>query len=158
MKLFGHRQTIRLNNYNYSNSGLYFITICTQNRECLFGNIINNKMVLNNVGIMIENLWNKIPKRFDTAQLDTFQIMPNHIHGIIAIVGAGFMPALNLKFIKPTNDLFYDKRATTRVAPTIGDIIGVFKSLTTYEYIDGVKKTDGHHLIYDYGNVIIMNI
>ena len=131
-----NRQSIRLKNYDYSQSGLYFVTICTQNRECIFGDIVGAhhdapvpKMVLNNVGNMIEKLWNKIPEHFHMAELDIFQIMPNHLHVIIRIVGAGFMPARG-------------ERATTRVAPTItlGDIIGAFKSLTTHEYIIGVKN------------------
>ena len=130
------RQSIRLKNYDYAQSGLYFVTICTQNRECLFGDIIDGKMVLNNVGNMIEKWWNIIPERFNMTKLDTFQIMPNHLHGIIVIesnnVGAGFIPALPA----------HGKRATTRVAPTItlGDIIGAFKSLTTHEYVVGVKN------------------
>lgn len=123
-----NRQSIRLKNYDYSQSGLYFVTICTENRENVSGEIVDGKMVLNNVGNMIEKWWNKIPERFNMVELDAFQIMPNHIHMIIRIVGAGFIPA-------------HGKRATTRVAPTtLGDIIGTFKSLTTHEYIMGVKN------------------
>ncbi|MEK7597777.1 MAG: transposase [Patescibacteria group bacterium] len=133
-----NRQSIRLKNYDYSKSGLYFVTICTENRKCLFGNIINEKMILNNIGNMIEKLWNKIPERFNMIELDAFQIMPDHIHMIIHIVGAGLVPARN----NPAHDFISrdDNRATTRVAPTIGDIVGAFKSLTTHEYIVGVKN------------------
>jgi len=81
-----HRRSIRLKKYNYSDVGWYFVTICTQNREYLFGNIIDGKMVLNIVGIMIEKLWKKITERFTNMELDTFQIMPNHIHGVIHII------------------------------------------------------------------------
>lgn len=88
-----NRQSIRLKNYDYSQNGLYFVTICTENREFLFGDVINGKMVLNNIGNMIEKWLNKIPERFDTVELDKFQIMPNHIHMIIRIVGAGLVPA-----------------------------------------------------------------
>ena len=128
-----NRQSIRLKNYDYSKSGLYFVTICTENRECLFGDIVDGKMVLNDVGNMIQKLWNKITERFNMVELDEFVIMPNHIHGIVIIVGAGLVPARG-------------ERATTRVAPTIihtiGDIIGAFKSLTTHEYITGVKYNE----------------
>ena len=130
--MISNRQSIRLENYDYSKSGLYFVTICTENRECLFGDIVDGKMVLNNIGNMIEKLWNKIPERFNMVELDAFQIMPNHIHMIIHIVGAGFMPARDLISA-------HDKRATTRVAPTIGDIIGAFKSLTTHECIMNIS-------------------
>lgn len=129
-----NRQSIRLKNYDYSQSGLYFITICTENREYLFGDIVDGKMVVNNIGNMIKKLWNKIPERFNMVELDIFQIMPNHLHGVIQInVGAGFIPARDLISTR-------DKRATTRVAPTVGDIIGAFKSLTTHEYIINVKN------------------
>ncbi|MBU1931879.1 hypothetical protein KJ965_04250 [Patescibacteria group bacterium] len=84
-------------------------------------------MVLDDIGKMVNRWWFKIPKRFKNTQLDVFQIMPNHLRGIIRIVDnkqsaveAGFMPARN-------------QRATTRVSPTIGDIVGAFKSLTTDE-------------------------
>lgn len=124
------RQSIRLKNYDYAKSGLYFVTICTENREYLLGDIVDGKMVLNECGNMIEKWWNGIPEHFDMVELDTFQIMPNHIHMIIHIVGAGLVPARG-------------DRATTRVAPTavtLGDIIGAFKSLTTHEYILNVKN------------------
>lgn len=82
-----NRRSIRLPGYDYSQDGAYFITICTQNRENLFGGIIGGKMILNDIGKIIEIIWNDLPQRFP-IELDTFQIMPNHIHGIIQIVGA----------------------------------------------------------------------
>lgn len=132
-----HRRTIRLKKYDYSNNGYYFITICTQNRKCMFGNVVDNEMVLNNIGNMIKKFWFKISERFNIVELDEFQIMPNHIHGIISIVGAGFIPAHDIS----------NNRATTRVAPTrtfptVGDIVGAFKSLTTHEYIINIKKNN----------------
>ena len=140
MKLFGHRNSIRLQKYDYSDVDWYFVTICVQNRQCLFGEIIDKKMILNNSGIMIKQLWNEMPKRFNIIELNIFQIMPNHVHGIIQIVGAGFMPALKSK-LPPQNLKYINyQRATTRVAPTVGDFIGAFKSLTTHEYIVGVKN------------------
>ena len=87
-----HRHSIRLKNYDYSQSGIYYVTICTQNRECLFGDIINGKMKLNSAGKIIDSVWKSLSKRFPIV-LDEFQIMPNHVHMIVNIVGAGFMPA-----------------------------------------------------------------
>lgn len=88
------RQSIRLKNYDYSRSGLYFVTICTENRECLFGDIVGAnhdspvpKMILNQYGKIIENVWESLPDRFP-IELDEFKIMPNHVHMIINIVGA----------------------------------------------------------------------
>ena len=133
-EMIKRRHSIRLKNYDYSKSGLYFVTICTQNRECLFCDIINGKMVLNSMGKIVGKLWKILPNRFPII-LDVFQIMPNHVHMIVNIVGAGFIPAHG--FISARND----ERATTRVAPTttnaftitLGNIIGAFKSLTTHE-------------------------
>ena len=128
-----NRQSIRLKNYDYSKSGLYFVTICTENRECLFGDVVDGKMVLNNTGNMVEKWWIKIPERFNTVGLGTFQIMPNHIHMIIHIVGATLVVA-------PTLVVAQSSRAGIKPAPTLGDIIGAFKSLTTHEYVMGVKN------------------
>lgn len=133
------RRSIRLRDYDYSAVGYYFVTICTQDRECLFGNIIDGQMVLNDIVNMVEEWWKKIPERFDGVELDVFQIMPNHMHGIIIVndsityklVGAGLVPARQGKTQK--------NRATTRVAPTIGNIVGSFKSISTHEYIQHVK-------------------
>ncbi|RLD82224.1 MAG: hypothetical protein DRJ10_05265 [Bacteroidetes bacterium] len=60
-----HRRSIRLKGYDYSQKGLYFITICVKNRTCLFGNITNGKMNLNDAGKMIKNQWLVLPERFN---------------------------------------------------------------------------------------------
>ena len=83
------RRSIRLRGYDYTRPGAYFVTICTHNRECLFGKIIDGEMVLNHAGQMVLDVWNEIPKYYPGIVIDAFQIMPNHIHGIIKIVGAG---------------------------------------------------------------------
>lgn len=80
-----NRQTIRLRGYDYSSPGAYFITICVQNRECIFGKIIDGKMIVNNAGKMVQTIWRKIPEYFPNVILDKFITMPNHIHGILFI-------------------------------------------------------------------------
>jgi len=80
-----HRRSIRLQGYDYSQSGAYFITTCTQNRECLFGEIHNGKMYLNEYGEIAKKCWVEIPKHHQNVQLDEYVIMPNHIHGIVVI-------------------------------------------------------------------------
>jgi len=143
------RKSTRLKNYDYSSSGWYFITICAQNRECLFGKIINNKMKLNKYGKIVDKKINEL-KKYKNIGVDVYCIMPNHIHMIIiinSVVGAGFMPARTGFMPARTGfmparkcDVKHSNRATTRVAPTtVGGIIGAFKSLTTREYINGVK-------------------
>jgi len=89
-----HRRSIRLKEYDYSQPGAYFVTICVQNREFMFGDIVNGKMVLNEFGEIVKNTWFDLPNHIDNIALDDFIIMPNHIHAIIIIVGAGPRPAL----------------------------------------------------------------
>ncbi|MCC5941738.1 MAG: transposase [Balneolaceae bacterium] len=80
-----NRRSIRLKGYDYSSPGEYFITICIQNRECLFGDILNGEMVLNEIGDIAQDFWYRIPERYDDVITDAFVVMPNHIHGIIGI-------------------------------------------------------------------------
>ena len=78
-----HRRSIRLKGYDYSQAGLYFVTICVQNKDCLFGEIIDGKMILNNAGNMIEKWGLELSHKFSDILLDTYVIMPNHFHAII---------------------------------------------------------------------------
>lgn len=122
-----HRRSIRLKGYDYTQPGAYFVTICTHDRACLFGEVVEGVMRLNAWGEIVREEW------FRTAQLrpyvvlheDEFVVMPNHVHGIIWIVGR----------VGATRQV-----APTRVVPTspagpdagsIGAIIGQFKSAVT---------------------------
>jgi len=78
-------ESARLKNWDYSSNGLYYITICVKNRECVFGNKANGKMILSDIGKTAENCWCEIPRHFPFVKLDEYVIMPNHIHGIIII-------------------------------------------------------------------------
>ncbi|MGQ9852490.1 MAG: transposase, partial [Candidatus Oleimicrobiaceae bacterium] len=80
-----HRRSIRLKGYNYTQAWAYFVTICTQNRECLFGEIVNGQMVLNDAGRMIQMVWGAIPEHYPGIKTDAFVIIPNYIHGIVVI-------------------------------------------------------------------------
>jgi REP element-mobilizing transposase RayT len=77
-----------LKGYDYSQSGAYFVTLVTQNRERLFGEIVNGSMVLNNAGKMVEKWWYELNNKFPNIKLDGHITMPNHFHGIIITVGA----------------------------------------------------------------------
>lgn len=91
-----HRKSIRLKGYDYSQAGLYFITICCANRECLFGEIKNNEMILNDAGKIANECWLEIPKHFPNAILHEHIVMPNHIHGIIELATVeNFQPQRN---------------------------------------------------------------
>ncbi len=78
-------ESIRLQNWDYSSPGFYFVTICTRDREKFFGHINDGKMILNNAGIIAYNQWLKINQNFNHIILDEFIIMPNHIHAILKI-------------------------------------------------------------------------
>ena len=91
-----NRRSIRFKGYDYTQAGLYFITICCQNRACLFGEIENGKMMLNDAGAIANDCWLNIPNHFPNAILHEYVIMPNHVHGIIELVGANqYSPKTN---------------------------------------------------------------
>lgn len=82
------RRSIRLKGYDYSQAGLYFITICVKDRECLFGKIEHDEMMLNKLGNIANNFWMEIPKHYPQVELHEHVVMPNHLHGIIEIMDA----------------------------------------------------------------------
>jgi len=100
-----NRRSIRLSNYDYTQTGAYFITICTYQRECLFGNIIDDIMVLNDVGQLVADEWIKTALLRKQIELDAFVVMPNHFHGIVWIIDI---------------DANENGRGTARRAPTHG--------------------------------------
>jgi len=114
------------------------VTIDVQNRDCLFGEIVNHEMILNEAGKMVDEQWNGLTERFPNIESDVYQVMPNHFHGIIVIlesVGATLVVARD----KDTKNIHEDG-AGIKPAPTLGDIVGAFKSITTHEYILGVDN------------------
>ena len=80
-----HRKSIRLQGYDYSQAGAYFVTIVTYQRDCLFGKIENEEMVLNDFGKIADECWRAIPEHFPNVELGAYVIMPNHVHGVIVI-------------------------------------------------------------------------
>ncbi len=131
------RRSIRLKGYDYSQAGLYFITICTQNRLCLFGGIHNGEMRLNDAGTMIERQWHESICRFNNIKTHEYIVMPNHFHDIIEFVGAPLVGAHCT--IQPSTMAERQTGQPQGIAPTVGDVVGSFKSLSTNEYIRGVK-------------------
>lgn len=149
------RKSIRLKNYDYSQEGLYFITICTENKEKLFGEIIESKIKLNNAGQMIEKIWFEIPLFYEGFILHDFVVMPNHIHGIIEIiekVGADShispdSTASLLGKIQRTHNVSnqqgeYGNSPLPRKQISISELIQSFKILTTNNYIKMVKNNE----------------
>jgi REP element-mobilizing transposase RayT len=141
-----HRRSIRLKNYDYSQAGAYFVTICIQNKECLFGAIEAGKMSLNEYGQVTTTCWRDLPVHYPQIELDEFVIMPNHTHGIIVInhVGAGFKPA----HVNPDKTYQTPKiRAGLKPAPTLKshglpEIIRAFKTFSS-KHINQIRNSPG---------------
>jgi len=149
------RKSIRLKGYDYSQAGLYFITICVQNRACLLGNIIDGKMNLNDAGVMVENEWLALVKRFSNIKLHEYIVMPNHFHAILEItddpVGATLVVAPNNAVDQQLRGYpsWVPQRRPQRISQsvmankkTLGNMVGAFQSITTNEYIREVKNNN----------------
>jgi putative transposase len=141
-----HRQSIRLKGYDYSKTGLYFITICCQDRAYLFGEIVGApvggaQMILNDAGKMIETQWLALKERFPNIELHEFIVMPNHFHGILEIVKTDVpLNAVGATLVVAQNEEGQPRGLPQRgITPTVGDMMDAFKSITTVEYIRGVK-------------------
>ncbi|HLJ68426.1 MAG TPA: transposase [Chloroflexota bacterium] len=109
------RPSLRLETYDYTQPGAYFVTICTLARVCLFGDIRDGVMHHNDAGRTIQSLWEALPQRFSHISLDAFVVMPNHLHGVVVITEG-------------------------RPHQGLGQIIGAFKSLSTNGYITGARQ------------------
>ncbi len=122
------RRILRLRDYDYTQSGAYFVTIVAQDRACLFGEVVHQRVYLNEAGKMIEKHWLALPQRFSHIETDSFIVMPNHFHSILVVAP--------------------DQRAGTSPAPTakhmgavaLGHVVGAFKSITTWDYARGVHE------------------
>lgn len=111
-----HRRSIRLKGFDYTQSSIYFITICVQDRKCLFGTIDADRMIFNDPGNLVSEQWLELPSRFPSVILDKFVVMPNHFHGII----------------------YTTEHPLSK--PSLAEIVGSFKSIVTHKYIDGVNN------------------
>jgi REP element-mobilizing transposase RayT len=166
-----YRRSIRLQGYDYAQTGAYFVTICTRNRECLFGKVVDGEMVLNDAGRLVQAVWDGLAGRFPTVESDQFVVMPNHLHGILVLVGAQFIApkAPGRQTIKgainraPTTG--QPNQGVINHAPTLGEIVRVLKAATArqirltehqdfrwqrnyYEHI--IRDEDSLHRIREY--------
>ncbi|MDR1679340.1 MAG: transposase [Prevotellaceae bacterium] len=158
-----HRRSVRLREYDYAQAGLYFITICVQNHKCVFGNIVNDEIILNEYGRMANDCWLEIPQHYQNVVLHEFVIMPNHIHGILEIADVG------VEYFRPDNET--GNKRVENIRPlrrpncepgTIGAIVRGFKIGVTkqigysiwqrnyHEHI--IRNQNRHAIIVDYIN------
>jgi len=132
------KNSIRLRGYDYSRPGVYFVTICTRDRDCLFGNIVNGQMVMNDYGKMVDETLKWLARRYAYVSLDAWVVMPNHLHGIVIITD------------EQCNSRGGSRTAPTRTAPTrtrkpLGRLIGAFKTVST-KRINELRRTTGARL------------
>ncbi|HLP91918.1 MAG TPA: transposase [Nostocaceae cyanobacterium] len=118
-----HRRSIRLPRYDYTQPGAYYITICTYQRQCWLGNIINGQMYFNQLGKIVYKFWQVLPNRFPHIQLDAFVVMPNHLHGILII-------SKKKECTIPTS-IYTEEKFGKPVAGSIPTVIRSFKSSVT---------------------------
>jgi putative transposase len=141
-----YRRSTRLKGYDYAQAGAYFVTICTHDRSCLFGNIADGEMCLNAWGIMATECWHAIPHHFPHVVLDEAIIMPNHLHGIIVIQGRGEASALPIHVPKelPKTDAspLQQGRPNGTQPGSLSAIVQNFKSISTRR-INGVRGMPG---------------
>ena len=130
-----HRRSIRLQGYDYSQAGLFFIAIYTQKRLCLFGGIEKGIMQINDAGIMIAYQWQELKYRFENIKLHELIVMPNHFHGIIVFVRVPLVGTVGVPLVGTQGQ-------PQGIAPTLGDVVGAFKSLSTNDYIRNVKQNN----------------
>lgn len=135
------RQSLRLPDYKYNENGVYFVTICTYKKRCLFGHIADGRMIANEWGNIVKEEWLRSESLRKNVELDMFVLMPNHLHGII-IISDDQVPANATRF-------------STLKAGSLGAIIGQFKSIVTKRVRRLPDRPD--HLIWQrnyYENVI----
>ena len=133
------RKVIRLSDYDYSQAGGYFVTICTYNRECILGQVINGETISLPLGEKAKEFWQEIPKHFENVQLDEFMVMPNHIHGIIIIKDE--TETRRGEVSSPE----YDKNGGVTPPlqrPTLGQIVAYYKYQTT-KLINQIRNIPG---------------
>ena len=132
------RRSIRLKEYDYSQEGAYFVTVCTQKHYCLFGKIVDGAMLLNQFGEIVHNEWMRTAIARPNAAIDSFIVMPNHLHGIIII------NEYNIRRGDPAGRP-YTPMPRGPSSNSIGAMVGQFKSLAT-KRVHALRGTPGERV------------
>lgn len=151
-----NRKSIRLKGWDYSRAGAYYITMCVNHRKCLFGNIVNNEMNLNDAGNMIEKWYFELKNKFPTVLCDEHITMPDHFHAII-IFDSVETPTVGVDLcvqpshisgehnvgvdlcVHPAQNSGEHTGSPLRGTTTIPRVMQWFKTMSTNEYIRNVK-------------------
>ncbi|WP_282125481.1 transposase [Marinifilum flexuosum] len=148
----------RLQNWNYSSNGKYFITICTCEMEHFFGKVANEKMLQNKIGELANRYWHEIPNHFPYVHLDEFIVMPNHIHGILVIDDPYYRDSSDDINVQTRHCLVSNqskqnpgrKRFQNQGNNTISSIIGSYKSIVSKDAHKINPKFEWHTHFYDH--------
>ena len=130
-----HRRSIRLRDYDYSRPGAYYVTICAHRRACLFGEVVGSEMWHNELGRVVCEYWEGLPKRYPNVDLDEWIVMPNHMHGILVVVdpvGAG----------SPRPEIASGAETAPPRKWTLGHVMGYFKYQST-KRTNEMRRTPG---------------
>jgi putative transposase len=139
------RRSLRWAEYDYTQAGVYSVTLCVKDRQCLFGDVVGEEMRLSAFGRIALDCWNEIPRHIPAVVLDEFVVMPNHMHGIVVItdpdtdggVMGGFGGFVGGMHASPLHDNRYRLRSRS-----LGSIVGSYKSAVT-KRINTARQTPG---------------
>jgi putative transposase len=134
-----HRRSIRLAGYDYAQAGAYFVTICTNKREFLFGEMVDGAVLLNELGAIAVDEWLRTATVRHRVSLDAFVVMPNHLHGIILITNDDLHTPI-IRRGDPPGRPYKPNRARGPRPGSIGAIVGQFKAAATRR-INAVRGT-----------------
>ena len=137
MPSYGNRQQLRLKDFDYSQLGVYFVTVYVQHRRCLFGDMLDGQMVLGDAGQMIGYCWYQLENKFPSIHLDQFTRMPNHIHGLRIVED-------DLQVVPALGEPGVSKGKPTGSPLQNADLIRIvqwFRTRTTNAYIQGVRQS-----------------
>ena len=126
-----HRISIRLKGYDYLQAGAYFVTLVAYQRDCLFGEIRDAKMVLNDFGTIADECWRAIPGHFEHVELGAYVVMPNHVHGVIVINDMGDGMGRGAAMLRPYDDNPHPHKINVKPG-SLGAIVRSFKSAVSY--------------------------
>ena len=157
------RRSIRLDGYDYAQPGGYFVTLCVQDRVCLFGNVVDGRMRLNRFGQVVAGRWRWLEQRYAHVRHDAWVVMPNHLHGIVVLTGGdanrggnggrrssrgGSRTAPTTTVNKPTPDEpTPDEPAPAKSSKRkpLGRLIGAFKTVST-KRMNQMRDTPGERI------------
>ena len=149
-----HRRSIRLKDFDYSSPGGYFLSICVRRKKCLFGQVADYEMRLNDAGQMIQSWWLRLPGKFRSTELGEYIVMPNHFHGTIIIGDPADKPTVGADpCVCPQTHASAPAGRTRGCAPTpapvsadahagapVSAMVQWFKTMTTNAYVRGVRQ------------------